>query len=67
MFRIYDQTILLFITNASDVNADDKIAATTTPRFISTWSKLDDVQSLVLVVDGMVVDAQSEQKSHKDK
>ena len=46
---------LFLLQNDSDVNADDEIAVTTAPRLISTGAKADDVQSLVLAAEGMVV------------
>ena len=47
--------LLFLLQNDSDVNADDEIAATTAPRLILTRAKVDDVQSLVLAAEGMVV------------
>ena len=47
--------LLFLLQNDSDVNADDEIAATTAPRLISTGAKVDDVKSLVLAAEGMVV------------
>ena len=47
--------VLFLVQNDSHVNADDEIAATTVPHLISTGAKVDDVQSLVLAAEGMVV------------
>ena len=44
-----------FSQNDSDLNAENEIHATTAPRLISTGATIDDVQSLVLAVEGMVV------------
>ena len=44
-----------FSENDSDVNAENEIHATTAPRLISTGATIDDVQSLVLAAEGMVV------------
>ena len=37
------------------MGAEDEIAATTAPRLISTGATVDDIQSLVLAAEGMVV------------
>ena len=37
------------------MNAENEIHATTAPRLISTGATIDDVQSLVLAAEGMVV------------
>ena len=44
-----------FSQNDSDVNAENEIHATTAPSLISTGATIDDVQSLVLAAEGMVV------------
>ena len=46
---------LFFSQNDSDVNAENEIQETTAPRLISTGATIDDVQSLVLAAEGMVV------------
>ena len=49
------QIIFLLLQNDSDLGAEDEIAATTAPCLISTGATVDDIQSLVLAAEGMVV------------
>ena len=49
------KSFFFFSQNDSDVNAENEIHATTAPRLISTGATIDDVQSLVLAAEGMVV------------
>lgn len=56
MTRIYNfMKSFFFSQNDSDVNAENEIHATTAPRLISTGATIDDVQSLVLAAEGIVV------------
>ena len=49
------KSIFFFSQNDSDVNAENEIHTTTAPRLISTGATIDDVQSLVLAAEGIVV------------
>ena len=45
----------LLLQNDSEEDSEKEVEATTAPRFISTGATFDDVQSLVLAAEGMVV------------